>query len=164
MPDPVPVWPDEIVSHDESLAAVHGHPGSDGVTVKDPVPPAAAKLPPSGFRTNVQEAAACVTVRSMNPPLHETRIVPVRAAMVVLAAAVHEIVPGLLPDVAPSVIHGVDVDAVHEQATGLVAVTLNVPPAAGTFCDVTDNVKAHSRARTMTKSSRASAIRHSRSG
>ena len=158
VPGPVPLCPDEIVSHDESLAVVQGHPGSDGITVKEPVPPAAGKLPPSGLSTKLQVAPLCVTVRSANPPFHETRIAPVRVAMVVLALAVHEIAAELLPDVAPSAIHGVDVEAAHGQATGLVAMTLNVPPAAGTFCDVTDNVNAQSGDRAITKSRRESAM------
>jgi hypothetical protein len=129
-----------MVSQEESVVTLQPHPGSDGVTVNDPVPPAAAKLPPCGFSTKLQAAPLCVIVRSAKPPDQDTRIAPVRGVMAVFAAAVHVIVPGLLPEVVPSVIQGVEVDADHEQTSPLVAVKLKLPPPAGMVCDVTDNV------------------------
>jgi hypothetical protein len=37
------------VNHDESLVAVQPHVASEGVTTKDPVPPADVKLPDVGL-------------------------------------------------------------------------------------------------------------------
>jgi len=50
------------VSHDESLVAVQAHATSEGVTTKDPVPPADVKLPVMGLISNVQVPPLWVTV------------------------------------------------------------------------------------------------------
>jgi len=95
-------------------------------------------------------------VASADPPGKETRIVPVRTAIVELEATVNVIVPGLVPDVAPSATQGVEVDAAHGHTSAVlfVAVKLKLPPAAGTFCDAGDSVYAQAGARTSTKSTR----------
>ena len=59
---PVPLAPAVTVTHDESLAAVQAQAASEGVTTKDPVPPADVKLPVVGLMANVQAPAPCVTV------------------------------------------------------------------------------------------------------
>jgi len=141
------------VAHVESLVAVQAHARSDGVTVKNPEPPLAEKLPPSGFRTNEHAPALCVTAYSANPPDHVTRTEPVLVLIVGFAATVNVRLAEPVPDVVPTVIHGVDVDALHEQASLLVALNVNVPPAAGTFCDATGRVYVQPGARTRTKSS-----------
>ena len=130
----MPLPPATTASHDESLAAVHAHAESDGMTVNEPLPPPAGKLPLSGINVKLHvPPPACVIAASANPPLHDTRILPVRALIVEFAATVYEMIPGAVPDVAPSVIHGVDVEAVHEHALGLFAMKLKLPPLAGTF-------------------------------
>jgi len=54
----MPFWPLTIESQDESLVAPHAQAASDGVTVKEPVPPAAVRFPDCGLRTKLQVAAA----------------------------------------------------------------------------------------------------------
>ena len=68
------------------------------------------------------------------------RIDPVLALIVEFAATMNVTVAELVPDVVPSVIQGVEVEAVQEQVSPLVALKLKFPPSAGTFCDVTVNV------------------------
>jgi hypothetical protein len=69
------------------------------------------------------------------------------------AATTNVTVAGPVPDVVPSVIQGVEVEAVQEHASPLVALKLKFPPSAGAFCDVTVNVYAQPGVRTSTKSS-----------
>jgi len=69
------------------------------------------------------------------------------------AATVNVTFAGLVPDVVPSVIQGVEVEAVQPHASPVVAVKLKLPPLAGAFCDVTASVYAQPGVRTSTKSS-----------
>ena len=88
----------------------------------------------------------CCTWKVALPPWNSTRIVPVRAVPL-LAATLYAIVPGLAPEVSPvNEIHGVDVDAAHEQPVGVLRVALNenAPPSAPTVCDDGASVYAQS--------------------
>ena len=65
-------------------------------------------------------------------------IFPIRALPVPFAATLYGTGTLLKPVVAPvSVIHGVTVDAAHEQPFGVfrIGVKLNEPPGADTVCD-----------------------------
>ena len=138
----MPFWPLTKEIQATSAVAVHAQELSDGVTVNAKFPPAAGTVFDCGLRTKLHVPAVCVMVESANPPDQDTRIVPLRTAAVGLAAAVNVIVPGLVPAVAPTVIHGVVVDADHVQEGSdvlLVAVKLKLPPEAGTFCAVGDS-------------------------
>src|SRR5258706_12404396 len=108
-----------MVSQGESLVDVQVQAASDGVTVKEPVPPVFVKLPPCGFRVKLHAAPLCVIVRSAKPPVHETRIDPVRGVITVLAAPVQVSAPGVFPEVAPSVIPGGDGDCARYNASPL---------------------------------------------
>ena len=111
----MPFWPPTKEIHVTSAVAVQAQELSDGVTVNAKFPPAAGTVFDCGLRTKLHVPAVCVMAESANPPDQDTRIVPLRTAAVGLAAAVNVIVPGLVPAVAPTVIHGVVVDADQVQ-------------------------------------------------
>jgi hypothetical protein len=81
LPEPVPVAPLVIVTHDAPLVAVQVHP-ADVVTITVPLPPLAENDWLVGEIVNEHGAAAWVTVNVLPP----TVSVPVRGAAPVLAA------------------------------------------------------------------------------
>jgi hypothetical protein len=136
VPLPVPDPPVVIDIQGTSGIAVQEQALSEGVMAALKNPPPASTACDVGTTANVQATPVCVTAKSALPPDHTTLMVPFRDEGDEFAATVKLITPGLKPDVAPvSVIHGVDVDALHEHPFGelRVAVKLNVPPLNGTL-------------------------------
>src|SRR6478735_11150265 len=128
VPLPLPLLPDEIVSQEALLLAVHAQP-APAETLTFAGPPAAGMVSPEGPRPKVQ-LAAWVTV-----PLWPAIVsMPVRGPP---GAALNWTVPLPVP-VAPAVMdsHAALLLAVHAQPAAPVTVTLPVPPCAGTLPDV----------------------------
>jgi hypothetical protein len=72
-------------------------------------------------------------------------IVPLRLAEPGFAWTVYAMGPDVVPEVVPGTIHRADVDTVQPQKPDpdVVAVTLKLPPATGTFWVVGNNVYGH---------------------
>jgi hypothetical protein len=83
----------------------------------------------------VLQRPSWATVNCAPPPCHTTEIAPVRLAALVLASTEYV-----------NVIHGVDVEALHEQPLVVLRVTVNAkaPPDAPTLCAGGDSVNTHS--------------------
>ena len=130
LPLPEPLAPLVTVIQLALLVAVQAQP-APLVTFTVPVPPAATKSCELGAILKVQPFA-WLTVKICPAMLS----VPVRAGPV-LAAAVKATAPLPLP-LAPEVIVSqfALLVAVQRQPPGEVTVTVPVPPAAATFCDV----------------------------
>jgi hypothetical protein len=126
VPEPVPLEPPEIVTHDAPLTAVQVHSGVV-VTVTVPLPPVAGSDAPPGSIVNEQAAAACVTVNVLPPAV----TVPVRDVVRVFAATLYATLPLPLP-VAPAVmpIHVALLVAVHSHPIAAVTAIVPVPPPA----------------------------------
>ena len=127
-PLPLPLAPDETVSHESLLFAVQAQPGAV-VTATLPVPPDAGTLALVGAIENMQPLP-CVTV-IWEPA---TLIVPLRAAPV-SAATVKAMPPLPLPEVGPvSVIHETPLDAVQLHPLDDSTVAEPAPPWAPNDC------------------------------
>lgn len=81
LPEPVPLAPVRMVTHDALLVAVQLQP-APAVTITVPMPPEAARDWLAGEIVNEHGAAACVTVNVLPP----TVSVPVRGVAPVFAA------------------------------------------------------------------------------
>jgi hypothetical protein len=127
---PVPAPLEALVSesHPALTFAAQAHPAVV-VSVTDPVPPAAATDWLAGLIENTQGAAACVTVK-ICPPIV---IVPTRATVAGLEAAVNLTMPVPVPDVAPVIDNqGTLADAVQAQPEVVDMFTLPEAPVAAT--------------------------------
>ena len=134
VPEPEPLAPVAIVSHEAPVVAVHEHPASV-LTPTDAAPPAAGADCVAGDRVYEQLPAACET-DTLCPP---TLTVVERALVVEFCAAVRPIVP--LPDPLPfdvTVNHDAPLVAVQLQPDCAVTATLTPPPAAPTDWDAGD--------------------------
>jgi hypothetical protein len=126
LPEPLPVAPLVIVTHEAPLVAVQLHPAVV-VTVTVPLPPDPASDWLVGEMVNAQGGPACVTERV----LPATATVPVRDVVPVFDATLSVTVPPPIP-AAPAVtaIHDALLIAVHVHPAAAVTVVLAVPPAA----------------------------------
>ena len=124
VPFPVPLSPEEIVSHGALLVAVHAQPGA-AVTATLPLPPPEATDWVSGAIAYVQPCD-CVTVTVCPAIVSE----PERDGPGV-AATLKVTLPLALPDVEPWIaIHSTVVDAVHVQPFPADTLTVPEPPVA----------------------------------
>jgi hypothetical protein len=132
VPLPLPLAPAVTVIQAALLAAVQAQPAGI-VTATEPVAPPVATLCESGATVAEQVTPGCVTVKVWPATVR----VPVRDAVVVLAAALKLTDPLPLPEApAVTVIHAALLAAVHAQPVGIVTVIDPVPPAVATFCEV----------------------------
>jgi hypothetical protein len=125
---PVPVAPDVITSHEESLEADHEQPSPLVVTLTEPVPPAASNDAVAGLSVTVQSAPPCVTTWVWPFAV----IVPVRDAATVFADTVYAIVPEVPVPEAPLVMTSQEASDVALQlhvSPLVLTETLPVPPA-----------------------------------
>ena len=127
LPEPLPVAPLEIVTHDAPLVAVQVQPAVV-VTVTVPLPPPGANDWLVGEIANAQGTAACVMV-NVDPAIVS---VPTRLVVPVWAATLTATVPDPVPAApAVTVIHAALLTAVHTHPAPALTVVLPVPPAAG---------------------------------
>jgi hypothetical protein len=127
VPFPLPVAPPVTVIQDAVLDAVHVQP-VPAFMENDPDVPDDGAATLSGTMSNVQGAAACVTLNVRPPAVIE----PVRCDVVVFAATLYPMVPFPLP-LAPlvTVSHQTLLAAVHVQPVpALIANVPLAPPAA----------------------------------
>jgi hypothetical protein len=137
VPLPDPFAPELIVIQDAEVDAFHAHPFAV-CTSKDPCPPLLPRSALVGAR-RIAHPVPCVTVNVWPPAV----IVPARPGPA-LAATVNRTVP--LPDpFAPAliVIHGVGVDAVHEQPDAVCTSKAPCPPPLPTSSDAGDRRNEH---------------------
>src|SRR3954470_24958406 len=134
-PLPLPLLPDEMVSQDALLLAVHAQPApAETLTLAEP--PAAGTVKPDG-PSPIVHPLPWVTVKVwpaiVNVPDRTPPVVP---------ATLYCTVPLPFP-LAPEVIESQDalVVAVHAQPAPLVRPTLPVPPDAGMLAEVCSSAK-----------------------
>ncbi len=121
----------ESVTHEAPLAAVQLQPLVVVTrTVVDP--PAAAAESAAALRLYSHGAAACVTV-TVCPA---TVSVPVRAVVAVFALRMKVTAPDPDPEEGDTVIHETPLAAVQLHPPVVVMLTVPLPPAAATLCDV----------------------------